>query len=258
METNANSSLLGMILKDSRKGTFTGLITKKKGVVRGKGAAKAVYGDDTVQTVIITGFNYERLVKRSLALLPTILDKDIVKEALDKGLLAKNGESITLADVADARYEIEESFQRTLNSKEESESTTSHVYEPLTINGEKIIGGRVYRCVADTGRKCHCRECTGDKRAPLDGTIYIQGLLVWSKVLVPAPNGPVPAPKSSAKTIAKNLIKSHLPVDRYRHYPLEPGTDFILRAGGTAEIEAQQGGFKVTDDIIEVIQRAVV
>jgi len=253
--TNANSPLLGMILKDARKGTFSGLITQKVGKVVGGER----YGDDVVHTVMITGFSYERLVKRSLEALTTIKISDILAES--KGLPAYSGRgknkvltAVTAQDIGEAQMELMDSFNRTLNPDCESEASTAHVYEPLVVDGEVVKGGRVYKCVADTGRKCHCRECSGDEKAPLDGTIYLQGLKIWSKTLTPAANGPIPASKSAPKTVAKNLIKKHLPVGKYVSYRLEPGTDFLLRAGGTAEIEATQGGFKVTDDIINVVQ----
>jgi hypothetical protein len=113
----------------------------------------------------------------------------------------------------------------------------------------------VYKCVAGSGVKCHCRNCSGDEKAPLPGTIYLQGLQIYSKVLVPAVNGPAPAAQSAAKTIAKDLIKKQLPIRRYVQYALEPGTDFMLRAGGTAAVEAEERGFLVTDEILDVIQR---
>lgn len=260
--TNANSPLLGMLLNSARKGTFTGLITQKVGKTMGPKDAKVTYGDDLVHTVIITGFSYERLVKRSLEALNAINVADIMAEVTKRGLVGYTGRGknqvqtpVTASDIGEAMMELKDSFNRTLDDNCESESTTAHVYEPLVVDGEVVVGGRVYRCVADTGRKCHCRACTEDAKAPKDGTIYLQGLKVWSKVLTPAANGPIPASKSAAKTVAKNLLRSKLPVNKYVSYRLEPGTDFLLRAGGTAEIEATQDGFKVTDEIVNVIQK---
>jgi len=73
--------------------------------------------------------------------------------------------------------------------------------------------------------------------------------------LTPAVNGPIPAPKSAAKTVAKNLLRSKLPICKYVSYRLEPGQDWLLRAGGTAEVKATQEGFLVTDEIVNVIQK---
>lgn len=247
--TNANSPLIANILDDARRGTFTGLITTKRGVTRGPKGAKVTYGDDEVHTVIYTGFKYDNLVRRSLEALQAMTDLDFARFA------AESNGTFTVADVALALSELVASFERTLNPAEESTATTKHVYEPLVVDGEVVRGGRVYRCTGTKG--CHCRECSGDKRAPLDGTIYLQGLRIWSKVLTPAPNGPVPKPNSKPKTLAKNALRRGLPVSRYVSYRLEPGTPFMLRAGGTAAIEAKAEGFVVTDDIVDVLSKAV-
>jgi len=108
-----------------------------------------------------------------------------------------------------------------------------------------VRGSRVYKCVAGTDRKCHCRDCTGDAKAPLDGTVYLQGLRIRSKVVTAATNGPVPKPNSKPKTLAKNALRGLLPVSRYVSYALEPGQDFILKVGGTARLSADGQGYEV-------------
>lgn len=255
MSSNSNSNLVANILGDARKGTFTGLITRKRGVTRGRKGSKVTYGDDEVHTVIYTGFKYENLVRRSLEMLESISDSDIVSEASERGIVDGKGNAIDTDDVAKAREELVASFERTLDPTQESTSTTDHVYEGLVVNDETVRGGRVYRCTGEKG--CRCRECTGDPKAPLDGTIYVQGLRIWSRVLKPAPNGPAPKPKSAAKTVAKRLLRSKLPVSRYVSYRLEPGTPFLLRAGGTAQVEAKADGFTVSDEIVDVLSKAV-
>jgi hypothetical protein len=256
METNANSKLLATLLSQAHIG-FTGLITTKKPTVRGG----VEYGNDQVHVTVFTGFRYDRLVQRSLDALPTLDAQKVVAS------LANKGHTVTLADVEMARAELKASFESSLAGT--NEATTDHVYEPLVVvdetTGEKVTvrSGRVYKCVAGmmdengTPRLCHCRNCTGDPKAPLPGTTYLQGLQVYSKVLTPAPNGPAPEPKSSAKTLAKNALKHQLPIGRYVSYALEPGTDFALRAGGTARIQAQNNGFVVTDDIVNLMAKAV-
>ena len=252
METNSNSLLVSAILSKARHGTFTGLILKKKGEERGRGTARMVYGDDTVHSVVVTGFGYLDLVKRSAALLETLTPEAIVAEAADKGLKDKDGKDITLAAVEEAKAEMAQSFKDTLAGV--NESTTDHVYEPLIVDGEAVRGARVYHCVkGQEGVECKCRACTGDPRAPLDKTVYLPGLQIWSKIIIPAPNGPVPKPKSAAKTVAKNLLKKHLPVSRFVSYVLEPGTEYFLRVGGTAQVESTKNGFLVTDDIVKVL-----
>jgi len=242
--TNANSKLLAAVLNDAKAG-FTGLITTKVGVTRGKGAAKMVYGDDTIHTVIVTGFKYENLVAKSLAAVNDMTDDAVIAKALTKGV------TVDAATVAVARAELVDSFTSSLAGT--NESTTDAVYEPLVVDGETVRGARVYKCVGTPA--CHCRNCTGDEKAPLTGTIYLQGIRVWSKVLVAAVNGPAPEPKSAAKTVAKDIIRGSLPVAKYVSYRLEPGTSFALRAGGTAEVEATNKGFTVTDEIMDVIAK---
>lgn len=224
--TNASSRQLAELLRDAKQGTFTGLITRKKGVVRGG----KTYGDALVHAVIFTGFKYDGLVQRSLDLLDTVTDQEVVD--------ASNGK-VALADVAAARTELRASFERTLEGT--NESTTDHVYETLTVSGETVRGGRVYKCVAGTDRKCHCRACSLDKRAPKDGVIYIQGLKIAQTELEAPANGYWKT-NSSAKTIAKDILRRRLPVGRYVSYALEPGTDFILAAGGVAKAAATRNG----------------
>lgn len=249
--SNSNSDIMAVLLKDARVGTFTGLVTTKVGAVRGG----VTYGNDQVHTVVFTGFRYNRLVQRSLDALQGMTNTDILAKASAKG------KTLDAPSVAAARDELVASFKATL--AETNTSTTDHVYEPLTWDGEPVRGGRVYKCVIgkvnpETGKpyECHCRDCTGDPKAPKSGTIYIQGLRVWNEVLVPAPNGPIPAPKSSPKTVAKDFIRSCLPISKYVSYRLEPGTDFLLRVGGTAAVEATKKGFLVTEDLMQAIDRA--
>jgi len=248
VKTNASSDMLAMLLKDARVGTFTGLITTKRGVERGPKGNKVVYGNDRIHTVIFTGFRYEKLVERSLAALKALTDADVAKLVADG-----NGE-FTEADVRTALAEQVASFEDTLNPDTESKSTTAGVFEPLVVNGETVRGGRVYRCSGKAN--CRCRDCSDEARAPKPGTIYVQGLRIFSKVLEPAPNGPAPKANSKPKTLAKKALTRNLPTSRYVSYRLEPGTDFILRAGGTAAVEACQQGFIVNDSIIGVLDAA--
>ena len=252
LASNANSDLIAHLLQEGKLGTFSSLITTKKGrVVRG-----TRHGDDTVKVNLFTGFKYDRLVQRSLDMLDDI-DID--------ALVVKGGGTFTKDDAEQALVELRASFKRSLDPNVESASTTAHVYKPLTVkqveldvNGRPVMeggkvketevpvrGGRVYVCVADAGRQCHCRACTGDDKAPLDGTIYLQGLKIHQEVLEKAANGPIPKPNSRPKTLAKNAVRYGLPVARYVSYPLEPGQDFILKVGGTARLNADGNGYTV-------------
>jgi hypothetical protein len=91
------------------------------------------------------------------AKLDKVTDEMVIAKA------AKKGKTLTAAVVAEARVEVEESFNKTLAGT--NESTTEHVYEPLVNDGETVQGARVYKCAASQGVKCHCRACTGDEKA---------------------------------------------------------------------------------------------
>jgi hypothetical protein len=165
--------------------------------------------------------------------------------------------AVTLADAQAARDELIASFMETLNGT--NEATTDHVYEPLVVtdeNGasETVRGARVYKCVAGTAHKCRCRACTGDARAPIDGQINLSGLSIGSKVLTPAANGPAPATKSGAKTVAKDAIRATLPVARFVSYRLDPmGAGWILKAGGAAVAAATNADVTVRESALEAL-----
>lgn len=269
--TNASSILTAKILADSRIGTFAGLVTTLKGEEKGRGADKKVYGDDQVHVVLFTGFDYIRLVKRSLKALDKVTDAQIVADDIkyQQKLVKDAGGSdddvaavvarFTEADVALARAEMVESFNKTLAGT--NESTTDDVYEPLVVDGETVRGSKVYRCKRKSGKdgECYCRDCVGwtpdmkGKKPPVDGTIMLTGLKVWQKVLTPAANGPAPEPNSSAKTLAKNALRHVCPVRKFVQYSLEPRGNWMLHAGGTAALEATNRGFIVTDDILNTL-----
>ena len=243
MTTNASPSAatLAATLASARKGTFTGLITQKKGTERGRGSAKLTYGDDVVHVVLVTGFNYKNLVTKSLTRL-LALDLDAVEaEFATRGIVDGDGGSVGRLAIEEAVKSLKDSFEATLAGT--NESTTDHVYEPVLVDGETVAGCRVYKCVAgDATRECHCRDCTSDAKAPKDGTIYLQGLKIGETVLTPAPNGPVPASKSRADVVAKNILRARLPVGRYVSYSLEAGENWILRAGFAAATASDKAG----------------
>lgn len=240
-QSNATDLTLAATLATARKGTFTGLITQKVGTTRGRGSDKKTYGDDLVHVVLVTGFRYENLVSRSLERLQAMDPAALVAEFATRGITAGDGSAIRLADVCTAIAALDASFQSTLDGT--NVSTTAHVYDPLVVDGETVRGGKVYKCVAgDPEHKCQCRDCTGDPKAPVAGQINLSGLKIGETVIEPGANGPIPASKSRADVVAKNIIRSRLPVGRYVSYRLEPGSDFILRAGGAAALAASKDG----------------
>jgi hypothetical protein len=258
--TNANSTILAATLAAApERATFTSVITRKQGTERGG----VRYGDDLVHAVLVTGFRYDRLVERSRAMLATFVGREAEIAADLAGRPAFEGRgskqtqvSVTEAHVKQALAELETSFATTLDPTAPSESTTAHVYEPLVVDGESVRGGRVYKCAAGVAPECHCRTCTGEAKAPLPGTIYIQGLQIGRKVIDPAPNGPVPASKSGPVVVAKDYLRGKLPVSRYVSYRLEPGTDFLLRVGGTAAVKADADGIHLSPELVEVVTAA--
>lgn len=266
MATNATCEVLARNLAMSKRGSFTGLIITLKGKKKGSGVDRKLYGDDHVHVVIVTGFNYSRLVERSMAILGVVSDASIVAEAAAKvvgkdpvtgadivGLKdAKTGLPVTIRDVIDARTELTRSLAESIARI--NESTTSHVYEPLVVDGEVVIGCRVYKCVAgDPLHECHCADCNPtNSDAPKPGTIYLQGLQIGKKVLIPAANGPIPPAASSATTIAKDLLRKRLPIRRYVSYPLDG--DFLkrqaLKSGVSAAVRADADGVVVDEGLL--------
>lgn len=266
METNSNSAVLALNLTTQRKSaSFTSVCLRKQGKEMGPKGNKTRYGDDMVHVVVVSGFSYESLVKRSLDMLPGLRARasQIVADLAGEDAYQGRGKKavkvpVTEADVLAALDDLEASFTKSLDPAEPSESTTKHVYEPLVVDGEAVRGSRVYRCVADKVaagdvKECHCRECSGDSKAPLDGTVYLQGLQIGSKVLEAAPNGPVPASKSGPKVVAKAALRRKLPVSRYVSYRLEAGTDFLLKVGGTAALKADEDGIHISNGLDAIL-----
>lgn len=257
VSSNALSLANAVALASANKGTFTSLLTTKQGSKVGG----VVYGDDTVLTVIVTGFRYDRLVQRSLDKLVNLTDADLArlidgKTGMDGRGKGATERAVTLSDAQAARDELIASFMETLNGT--NEATTDHVYEPLVVtdeNGasETVRGAKVYKCVAGTAHKCRCRACTGDARAPIDGQINLSGLSIGSKVLTPAANGPAPATKSGAKTVAKDAIRATLPVARFVSYRLDPNAGWILKAGGAAVAAATNADVTVRESALEAL-----
>lgn len=262
--TNASSFATAAALADSRNGTFTGLITQKRGKVVGG----TLYGDDTVHAVIITGFSYMSLVERSLAKLQALSATDLAafvadgREGYDSRKKAASLVSLTQADYVTARDALVASYQKTLAGT--NSATTDHVYEPLQVlhddgSLQAVRGARVYRCVAnDPAHECKCRDCSGDNRAPKNGQVNLSGLLIGSKVITAAANGPKPAAKSVVATIAKNALRNRLPISRYVSYRLEQGGSWILNAGGSAAAAATNGAVTFDTDRVQEALDALV
>jgi hypothetical protein len=258
MSTNANSRLIANILADARAGTFTGLVQTLKGTERlapgeKRGGEKRTYGDDTVHVCIFTGFKYTALCQRSLDAIAEMSVHSLLAEMQAAGLKGWEGRGdkaveveITLADVQNAKDRLTASW--TLSRDGMNQSTNDHVFEPLTVDGEVVRGCRVY-----TGQTADA-VAAGVPAPAKVGTIYLHGLQISRKVLTPAKHGPAPESKSSARVVAEEFITDRTPMAAYRSYRLEPGTDFLLRAGGTAEVAAEKDGIVFTPEIRDALK----
>jgi hypothetical protein len=228
--TNATNTGLASEIDGLPKGRFVGLIYTKKGKLVGRGAARQRYGDDEVHAVLFVGFKYGRLVQRSKDKALRIGAKGILAECQRRGITGKSGAPITLADCTKALDDFIASCDRSLNGT--NESTTDHVYEALTVNGEAVRGARVYTGPGNPS----------DPKAPVPGTIYLQGLLIGQKVLTPAANGPIPASNSRGDVVAKGVLRGMTPLGRYRSYALDGTTGALLRHGQGAIVRAANAG----------------
>jgi len=272
MNTNASNANLVSTLADARVGTFSGLVIRKKGVVRGGKSNPVTYGDDLVHVTMVTGFRYGSLVERSADALDAMTGADldglvalghtgfvrVWKKSGKVGDLRATCASMGLDDTgskADLVGRLDAvapggMVERPLTRADYDAARASlradlqgsldgtavdvneHVYEPLVADGETVRGCRVY--VGNPNGE--------DASAP--GTVYLQGLKVGETVLEAAENGPIPASKSKPESVAKRILRSRLPIGRYVSYVLTPDSGFILRAGGTAAKAADADGVK--------------
>lgn len=251
MKTNSNSRLIAALLAEAKVGTFTGLVQTLKGQERGSAGNKVRYGDDTVHVCIFTGFKYDALCQRSLDAIAEMDPAAILAEIKAADLKGWEGRGakavqveVTLDDVKAALAALQESW--TLSRDGLNSSTNDHVFEPLVVEGEVVRGCRVY-----------VGPAPGKEPAAKPGTIYLHGLQISRKVLVPAPNGPLPESKSGSVVVAKDFITRKTPMGAYRSYKLEPGSDFLLRAGGSAEIAAEKDGITFTPEIRDALKARV-
>lgn len=240
--TNANSTLTAAALSDADKDALTRVITRKKGIARGKGDNRKVYGDDLVEVLIVTGFDYHEVVEKSWNELKDIDINDVVGEL--SGRVDGSGNPITRDDIGAAMRELQDSFSASLDGR--NNSSTEGNFETLEVDGQKVRAVKVYK-----GKK------QGQKRATeglVPGTIYIHGLKLSEKILEPAANGPKPKASSSAKTIAKRFVRGKLSVGSYVSYELPPeGKPFIVRPGGTTPFHSDGSRIRFRNATVETL-----
>jgi hypothetical protein len=250
--TNASSVTLAKSLAQSRKGTFTGIVTTLVGSERGG----VRYGDATVHDVIVTGFSYGGLKARDLKILAGLTDADLQKVLAAKSPKAwdrpraKNAQqvAVTLGDMKLALQEMIDSAQKSVSGT--NTSTTDDVFEPLVVDGETVRGARVYKGHADP---------TLD--AAPKGTIYLQGLRIGRTLLAQPQMGWGPDTRSEAKTVAKALITSEfkLPSRRYVSYKLDAtqAGSWVLAVGGAAALAADAAGVTLDSSLVEEVREGL-
>ena len=231
MTTNAQSVRTAVrvadLLPSEGKATLR-LTSRLAGEVRGG----VRYGDATTERTIRVGVRYEDTLADSLALLGFYAaSEDFEARTLASVLAAglrdeKTGAPITLADVHDAIYGTAPGRKGLLTSLRESfaginpDATSAHVFEPFVLDGETVPGVKVYRGPGNAE----------DPRAPVVGTLYIEGWTVDVREIAPAPNGPVPASRRGAVAVVKDWLSARycLPHAQYRTFRLLPGEAYTL------------------------------
>tara|TARA_Y100000310_G_scaffold91693_4_gene89172 strand:+ start:6849 stop:7625 length:777 start_codon:yes stop_codon:yes gene_type:complete len=245
--TNATESLHAAALEEIGhldQGTLLFLQTRKKGVERGRGA-KLVYGDDLVQVLIWTGFSYQSLIERSQRKLDEMLKTGTPISTLTKAAHDHGDGGANVSDSSAAIQETQAWFSRVLadhktkDGEDGAEEGPDSPWEPLRVNGVVVPMCRVYKGAARPG----------EPRAPIPGHIYVNGMKLGEKVIEAATNGRWKA-ASSHKTIAKDILRSMLPVGLYSQYTLDPGLTAHLVAGQNAGKAAVAAGLPVNPEAI--------
>lgn len=197
------------------QGTMVSIVLRKKGTSVGT----TTYGDDTVHVLVWTGFHYKALVERSLKKLDQLwesgtLFRDLLKEAIDHGVY-----DATIEDVSLAVQELRDSLHKVANGTDyEDDKNRTSVWEPLVVNGEPVLGAKVYKGSSPTIDK---------------GTIYIDGVKLGEKILAKALH-PKRVTKSKPKTVIKDILRDKLPVGLYVRYSLSKDRVISLSVGQDA------------------------
>lgn len=253
LDTLTASALSG--IGSSGQGTLASIILHKKGTSRGVAPNKVIYGNDFVHVLLWSGFSYKDLVERSHKKLHEIwaegmLFKNLLKACIDAGHF-----EVTIDEVSEAVQELDAAFNKILNGgdyePDDSVPATGEgpqsVWEPLVIGGQVVQGAKVYVGHGNTK----------DPRAPIKGTIYIDGVKLGEKVLQPAPNGQW-LPKQKAKTVAKELLRAQLPVGLYVRYALVPEFVVEIKVGAEGATHAKTAGVPVEPDAIRSLFKIAV
>lgn len=242
MTTNAADSKTAATLADLAdmdQGTLMCAMVHKMGDERGRAGHKVVYGDDQVLVVIWTGFRYRALIARSKKMLDREIQRGGYIERLARQTLEEH-EDTKIEDVCEAIQETRDWFRKVLSGEENSGTPPlGAIWEPLTIDGQQVQGSRVYTGPARPELP----------RAPVPGTIYVQGVKLGEKMVTPAANGPW-RPDSKPKTLAKGLMKESLPIGLYCQYKLTPERVSEIAVGKEAVAMAKKHGVGIDIDAV--------
>lgn len=235
------ASLLAEIASQDQGTLFTAVV-HKMGEERGNNGSRLVYGDDRVHVLIWTGFSYHALIARSHKMLEHQLGKGRYIERLARAALNEH-EGTTIQDVCHALQEVRDQFRKVLSRSDLGPMMPSEsVWEPLVVDGQLIQGSRIYRG----------KRVSEDPRAPVPGTIYVQGVKLGEKILSLAPNGPWKA-DSKPKTLVKRIIKESLPVGLYCQYRLDPTRVTAICVGAEASRAAKEAAIGIDPDAIRTL-----
>ena len=227
---------------DLDQGTLVTLELQKKGVARGPRNNQTIYDDDVVQVLIWTGFSYPALVERGQKKLKALQAKGGFIQGLLQDTHNAGCTAATLAEVCAAIQEVEDHMRGVLAAGASTtgvvEDKTPH-WRPLEVAGKKIAGSRVYQG----------KERPEDPRAPVPGTIYIDGVKLGERVVTPAANGHWTV-GSSAKTIAKKILQSRLPSGLYVRYCLDHEMVATVKVGREASEASKAAGIPVDPEAI--------
>jgi len=248
--TNAsNPNLAGVLseLGDSGQGNLVSLIVRKKGVERGKAGSKVQYDNERVHILLWTGFQYQSLVERSSRKLDELTAKSShFLQDLAQATIAAGQPNTTIKDASEALQEIEDHFRHVLEGSPDSfdgntpTDLPASIWEPLQVDGHFVKGAKVYIGLARPE----------DPRAPQPGSIYLDGVKLGEKVLEAAPHWEA---NQKPKSVAKNIIRSWLPVGHYVRYNLGPEALSGLKVGKAASEAAKAAGVVVDPDKIRLL-----
>jgi hypothetical protein len=249
MTTNAKSVRVAVYLADlaeDAKGSprFVSFSTRLAGVVQGAGVKKMRRGDHVMEYTLLTGFSYIHMVERSVATLEAAMASPTFVADMEAAMAAEGvvdeqtGAAVTATDVIDActgtvagRKGLLTAYRETLAGT--NVSTSEHVYEPLSVDGDVVAGCKVYTGAGNAA----------DPKAPVPGTVYLAGVIIASKCVEKSANGDKLPSKRGAVACAKDFIESKLdlPAMRYKLFRLLPGEAMSLKCGAVA-FHASEGG----------------